>query len=205
METTLNLTKTVTTTATTTATLSLLHIRRLATSPSPPPPRFLLTRRLSSAATISLLSFPRHLRPHAPHIRSLSRSAAACGGGSGGVDDGDGGGGGGGDGFDSGVTKVAAVDDAASVSLDAIVLDVGGMTCGGCAAKVKKILENQPQVSSATVNLATETAIVLPATEAKVVPNWRQELGELLAKHLTNCGFETNPRGQGDIEGEIPF
>lgn len=50
-------------------------------------------------------------------------------------------------------------------------------------------------MSSASVNLATETAIVWPVSEAKDVPNWKQELGEMLAKHLTNCGFESNLRG----------
>ncbi|KAK9666866.1 hypothetical protein RND81_14G217200 [Saponaria officinalis] len=199
---------TLTKTLSTTTILSLLHIRRHTISPSPPSSRFLLTRCLSSAVTLSFFSSAHLLRPNAPHHRFLSQSSASfvvgCGGGNSGVGAGDGGGGGG-DGFDSVVPKVAAVDDAASISPDAIVLDVAGMTCGGCAAKVKKILENQPQVSSATVNLATETAVVLPATEAKVVPNWRQELGELLAKHLTNCGFESKSRGQGDNEGEIPY
>ena len=112
-----------------------------------------------------------------------------------------------------------------------------GMTCGGCAASVKRILESQvsfcffelntekkalfygfclllscgfdrcliivvicvwgqqPQVSSASVNLTTETAIVWPIAEAKSVPNWQKELGEELAKHLTNCGFKSNLRG----------
>ncbi|KAE8716779.1 Copper-transporting ATPase PAA1 [Hibiscus syriacus] len=80
---------------------------------------------------------------------------------------------------------------------DIIILDVGGMTCGGCAASVKRILENQPQVSSASVNLATETAIVWPVSEAKVVPNWQKEVGEALARQLTNCGFSSNLRDSG--------
>lgn len=54
----------------------------------------------------------------------------------------------------------------------------------------------QPQVSSASVNLTTETAIVWPVSEAKVVPNWQKELGEALAKHLTSCGFTSNLRGK---------
>nr|GME13753.1 copper-transporting ATPase PAA1, chloroplastic [Ipomoea batatas] len=69
-----------------------------------------------------------------------------------------------------------------------------GMTCGGCAASVKRILESQPRVSSASVNLTTETAVVWPVSEAKVVPNWQQQLGEELAKHLTSCGFKANVR-----------
>ncbi|XP_059313725.1 copper-transporting ATPase PAA1, chloroplastic [Lycium ferocissimum] len=68
------------------------------------------------------------------------------------------------------------------------------MTCGGCSSSVKRILESLPQVSSATVNLTTETAIVWPVSEAKVVPNWQKELGEVLAKHLTTCGFKSNVR-----------
>ncbi|KAG6789066.1 hypothetical protein POTOM_005150 [Populus tomentosa] len=71
-----------------------------------------------------------------------------------------------------------------------------GMTCGGCASSVKRILESQPQVSSASVNLATESAIVWPVSEAKGVPNWQKQLGEALAKHLTSCGFMSNLRGK---------
>ena len=101
------------------------------------------------------------------------------------------------------------------------------MTCGGCSASVKKILESQvsslldqnsccyvslelalsdyfvfflfvvsPQVATASVNLTTETAIVWPVPEAKSVPDWQKTLGEALANHLTNCGFESTPRGE---------
>ena len=54
----------------------------------------------------------------------------------------------------------------------------------------------QPQVSSASVNLTTETAIVWPVSEAKDIPNWQKQLGEELAKHLTTCGFTSNLRGK---------
>uniref|UniRef100_A0A1S4BU06 Copper-transporting ATPase PAA1, chloroplastic n=1 Tax=Nicotiana tabacum TaxID=4097 RepID=A0A1S4BU06_TOBAC len=84
-----------------------------------------------------------------------------------------------------------------ALSSDVIILDVTGMTCGGCAASVKRILESQPQVSSATVNLTTETAIVWPVSDAKVVPNWQKQIGEALAKHLTTCGFTSNVRDSG--------
>ena len=53
----------------------------------------------------------------------------------------------------------------------------------------------QPQVSTASVNLTTETAIVWPVAEAKVTPNWQKQIGEALAKHLTSCGFNSNLRG----------
>ncbi|XP_021899802.1 copper-transporting ATPase PAA1, chloroplastic [Carica papaya] len=124
----------------------------------------------------------------------------ATGGGGGGFD-GKSGGGGGGDGCDGGDSNsglsTAAGQGASTLPPDVIILDVGGMTCGGCAASVKRILESQPQVSSASVNLTTETAIVWPVSEAKVVPNWQQQLGEALAKHLTTCGFKSSLRGSG--------
>ncbi|KAK6135438.1 hypothetical protein DH2020_030807 [Rehmannia glutinosa] len=53
---------------------------------------------------------------------------------------------------------------------------------------------HSPQVSSASVNLTTETAIVWPVSEAKVAPNWKKDIGEALAKHLTTCGFKSNLR-----------
>ncbi|KAJ8755603.1 hypothetical protein K2173_022198 [Erythroxylum novogranatense] len=134
---------------------------------------------------------------------SASPAAASLGGGNdSGFGPGGGGGGGGGDGSsDGGGAKSNLVsggaDDLSVLSHDVIILDVGGMTCGGCAASVKRILESQPQVSSASVNLTTETAIVWPISEAKVAPNWQKQLGESLAKHLTNCGFKSNLRDAG--------
>ncbi|XP_078444885.1 P-type ATP-ase 1 isoform X2 [Wolffia australiana] len=68
------------------------------------------------------------------------------------------------------------------------------MSCGGCAASVKRILESLPDVSSANVNLATETAVVWVTSEAKVIPDWQQELGKKIATHLTTCGFQSNLR-----------
>jgi len=53
----------------------------------------------------------------------------------------------------------------------------------------------QPQVSSASVNLTTETAIVWPVSEAKNAPNWQKQLGEALAEHLTSCGYNSSLRG----------
>lgn len=144
-----------------------------------------------------------------PSVRCVSTSAASFASGGGGVGGGSGGGGdGGGDGSEGGNSKVGGVygaaNDVSALSPDVIVLDVRGMTCGGCAASVKRILESQPQVASASVNLATETAIVWPASEAKVVPNWQKEVGQILAKQLTTCGFESNFRGPGDKEGNVP-
>ncbi|KAF5951895.1 hypothetical protein HYC85_009839 [Camellia sinensis] len=130
---------------------------------------------------------------------SAASFASAAGGGGGGIR-GSGGGGGGDGASDSGEAKsnsvVGGSEDVSALSPDVIILDVGGMTCGGCAASVKRILESQPQVSSASVNLTTETAIVWPVSEAKIIPNWQKQLGDNLAKHLTSCGFKSNLRGE---------
>ncbi|KAL3350259.1 hypothetical protein AABB24_022979 [Solanum stoloniferum] len=143
-----------------------------------------------------------NLRSVRKDLRSVSGSAASFADSGGGNDNpgGNGGGGGGnGDGAtDGGKENPSAVtetgEDISALSSDVIILDVTGMTCGGCASSVKRILESQPQVSSATVNLTTETAIVWPVSDAKVVPNWQKQLGEALAKHLSTCGFKSNVR-----------
>ncbi|KAF9623757.1 hypothetical protein IFM89_005264 [Coptis chinensis] len=161
---------------------------------------------VESALTSSIISLRSLylITPVSNRLASVSTSvasftcSAASGGGSDGFNGGgDSGGGGGGDSSGGGnVIKSETVvgDEVSGVSSDVIILDVGGMTCGGCAASVKRILESQPNVSSANVNLATETAIVWPVPEAKAIQNWQQQLGEALAKHLTNCGFTSNPR-----------
>ena len=109
---------------------------------------------------------------------------------------------------------------------DTIVLDVGGMSCGGCAAAVRNILESQDAVVSASVNLPMETALarirldevvsaasdgttggngsIQPALQG-VAPTrqWKEqrkaEVGRRLAEHLTECGFTSTLR-----EGTLP-
>ncbi|TKY59502.1 Copper-transporting ATPase PAA1 [Spatholobus suberectus] len=132
------------------------------------------------------------LLPRTPcRLLCISSSAASfAGGGNGGAGTGDGGGDGG-SGGESGDANLKLVGDAAQ-ELSALSPD--GMVCGGCAANVKRILESQPQVSSASVNLTTETAIVWPVSEAKNAPNWQKQLGEALAEHLTSCGYNSSLR-----------
>jgi Cu+-exporting ATPase len=65
----------------------------------------------------------------------------------------------------SGDTDVAAVRRAIektgfSVPTDAIKLDITGMTCATCSARVEKALAAVPGVLDANVNLATEQAVV---------------------------------------------
>ncbi|KAL5982178.1 hypothetical protein ACLOJK_016248 [Asimina triloba] len=85
--------------------------------------------------------------------------------------------------------------DVMDSSAGLITLDVTGMMCDGCVAGVTKILESQPQVSSAKVSLQTATAVVCATPDAQLIQNWQKDLGERLANHLTNCGFKSNLRG----------
>lgn len=76
--------------------------------------------------------------------------------------------------------------------LETVLLDVGGMKCGGCSAAVKRMLSARPEVSNAAVNLLTETAAVqlkLPSPSA----------AEDLAAMLTSKGFPATVRqNEGD-------
>ncbi|CAO2202300.1 unnamed protein product [Urochloa humidicola] len=129
-------------------------------------------------------------------------------GGGGGAGNGDGGdGGGGGDGWKRPRASQGAgvAEEAAGKGADVIVLDVGGMSCGGCAASVKRILESEPQVRSATVNLATEMAVVWAVPEDKDVQDWKEQLGEKLASQLTTCGYKSNPRDASKISSQAVF
>ena len=66
--------------------------------------------------------------------------------------------------------------------------------CSSCKLILLPSYE-QPQVSSASVNLETSSAVVLPMPEVMVTENWQQNLGEMLANHLTNCGFKSSLQG----------
>uniref|UniRef100_A0A0D3GTR0 HMA domain-containing protein n=1 Tax=Oryza barthii TaxID=65489 RepID=A0A0D3GTR0_9ORYZ len=74
---------------------------------------------------------------------------------------------------------------------EAILLSVQGMMCDGCAASVKRILESQPEVTSATVDFKEAKAVVLTTAEVKAAEDWQKQCGEKLANHLGTCGFES--------------
>ena len=69
-----------------------------------------------------------------------------------------------------------------------VVLTVRNMKCGGCSAAVKRMLLQQPGISSAAVNLLTETAVV------RVVGNAPEELAEQAATVLGTKGFPAELR-----------
>ncbi|KAG2540343.1 copper-transporting ATPase PAA1, chloroplastic-like isoform X2 [Panicum virgatum] len=142
-------------------------------------------------------------RPRGWFASISAPSSSSSGGGGGDRFSAGGGGGGRGGGDDSGAgaaAAAAALGEPDSSDADAIVVHVGGMSCGGCAAKVKRILENQPEVASATVDVEKATAVVWTTPEAKATKDWQKQLGEKLANHLTTCGFHSHLQGEGEAE-----
>ncbi|KAJ1291951.1 hypothetical protein BS78_02G355600 [Paspalum vaginatum] len=94
-------------------------------------------------------------------------------------------------GVGSWVSAAAASGDTADAGSETILLSVQGMMCDGCAASVKRILESQPEVTSAAVDFKEASAIVWTTDEAKAAQSWQKHYGEKLAKHLGTCGFES--------------
>uniref|UniRef100_A0A453RI09 HMA domain-containing protein n=2 Tax=Aegilops tauschii subsp. strangulata TaxID=200361 RepID=A0A453RI09_AEGTS len=137
-------------------------------------------------------------------LASAGPPGGGCGRGNG---DGGGGGDGGGDGWKRPRASqgMAVAEEAAGLEADTIILDVGGMSCGGCAASVKRILENESQVVSATVNLATEMAVVWAVPEDRAVQDWKLQLGEKLASQLTTCGYKSSQRDSSKVSSQNVF
>ncbi|KAJ9508304.1 hypothetical protein QJQ45_011811 [Haematococcus lacustris] len=142
-------------------------------------------------------------------VRALGAMAAPLSsgpfGGAGGGSSGSGGGGGdpGGHGMPGSSSSpgpntlgdMVANDAANELVEDVVLLDVGGMRCGGCVGHVKKVLEALEGVLEASVNLATETALVRvqvpagPAGQASLAL-----VGQQLAQALSAAGFPSRAR-----------
>lgn len=88
---------------------------------------------------------------------------------------------------------VAAVESAGyKVGSEEVTLDIGGMSCASCVARVEKSLRSVPGVLDASVNLASESARVLVARQAV-------SSGELV-RAVNQAGYEAqdrHPLGQG--------
>ena len=137
---------------------------------------------------------------YAGRARALSRDGGAGGGrvGGGGGDDG------GSFGANGGKPTYGVVEKSGNGVLEEVVmLDVHGMHCGGCAASVRKILEGDQDVRSASVNLANESAVVRINLEVEKLDNSEFEdavreaaksVGNKLAELVTAAGFPTSLR-----------
>ena len=83
----------------------------------------------------------------------------------------------------------AALPQLASAT-EALDLQIQGMTCATCVARVEKALRKVPGVIDATVNLATETATIhagAPVAEAAIAA-------------IRGAGYEAAPRNAGSAE-----
>lgn len=92
------------------------------------------------------------------------------------------------------------VEQGAEARSDVVLLDVEGMMCGGCVARVRSLLTSQEFVDTAAVNMLTETAAVRFRPE---VDRSAESLGSELAAHLTTCGFPSKRRDASVEEGSI--
>lgn len=83
-----------------------------------------------------------------------------------------------------------------------VVLDVGGMSCGGCAASVKRVIESFEEVELANVNLSTETALVELQLQGDETEDGGdralQSFERTLEEKLCKSGFESKVRGKGE-------
>lgn len=126
--------------------------------------------------------------------RTLASASGGGAGGSGGTEDGDGNGGSGKDALSS----AAAMSLGVSGSEEVIMLDVTGMRCAGCVSRVKAILEDQPPVKQASVNLATETAVIVVSMPEATSP--------AAVSAAPPAGLPAVPDGDGfDLEVGVPL
>ena len=112
-------------------------------------------------------------------------------------------------------TAAGTEDDTAAPPADEVLLvDVGGMMCAGCAGRVTRLLEQTPGVASATVNLATETALVRvrlddqPPGDGQTDGGPLAALGSRLEAALVAAGFTASARrpsadGVGDTSMDV--
>ena len=84
---------------------------------------------------------------------------------------------------------VSASENVDSLS---VVLDVEGMMCGACVARVRNVLKSQPNVESVAVNMLTETAVVRLSSSLSFHDSFSS--ANLLASRLTECGFPSKKR-----------
>lgn len=84
------------------------------------------------------------------------------------------------------VESVRSIEEEAGpvIAHGAITIDVRGMTCASCVARVERALEHVDGVSEVVVNYATEVATISPVGEPS------SELAEALADAVRGAGYE---------------
>lgn len=82
-----------------------------------------------------------------------------------------------------------------------VLLDVGGMMCGGCVSRVKSVISSDERVDSVVVNLLTETAAIKLKQEV-IESETVESVAESIAQRVTDCGFMAKRRVSGLGIGE---
>uniref|UniRef100_A0A6U9PZH7 HMA domain-containing protein n=1 Tax=Picocystis salinarum TaxID=88271 RepID=A0A6U9PZH7_9CHLO len=80
-----------------------------------------------------------------------------------------------------------------------VLLEVREMMCGGCSSAVKRVLESDERVSSASVNLLTGTAAVV--LDQKVDPT--DQVARDLAAKVTGKGFPSDVRMEEELSSMV--
>ncbi|HET9672051.1 MAG TPA: heavy metal translocating P-type ATPase [Actinomycetota bacterium] len=75
-----------------------------------------------------------------------------------------------------------------TVDRERLLLDIEGMTCASCVAKVERALSSVPGVDEATVNLATGVAVVRPAADPAPLADAVRRAGYLAQPHEGRTG-----------------
>jgi len=91
--------------------------------------------------------------------------------------------------------------DPTAAEFTPIDLGIGGMTCASCSGRVERALKKLPGVTSASVNLATESARVMFAPELARTPQELEALEVRVRRAVRDAGYE--PRaGKDALEPE---
>ncbi len=78
--------------------------------------------------------------------------------------------------------------------------EIGGMTCGSCAARIQKVLSRQPGVGEAEVNYATGRATVTSADGAAIDPSALADAVGRAGYELTDIADRSTPSGPSAAE-----
>lgn len=87
-----------------------------------------------------------------------------------------------------------------------VSLHINGMTCGGCAAGLKRRLNTAPEITAAEVNFATESAQIETAqpVSAKQLVQWVQDAGYSVKSQTLRLRFAgTQPPSQQQLSESL--
>ena len=73
-------------------------------------------------------------------------------------------------------------------------IEIEGMTCGACAARIQRALQSRPDIAEAQVNLATRAATISHAPSASA--------GDL-ADMITRLGYPARPAGSAEAKAPV--